>query len=474
MEDSTDQSQQDQDLQKRIEKLESQKSMLLRELDDLEQRFEKTDKLYRKYMPVILDTFAGTDSPFSGICKDLGEALKKGASIGKLEYIFNQVRDIVIREDADIPQGKKGKSGFFSSLKKKSGTAVIEEFKTGYHDIINQLKSTLGERYTQRLGELTEKINQAETSGDIIEIRDDIFSIIQKYIADTNADRERINNFIQEVVERIFRLEAEVVKSFEQTGEILDSNEGFESVLDSEMNELQQNMDVAQNLEDLKQMIARRLAVIDKALKKKQAKDKAIREMANRHRDEFKTGFSKLKKELDKATANAKELEEELNIDQLTGAYNRRAYEKKIQEEMDRFKRYGTTFSLLMIDADKFKNINDKYGHAIGDKCLKEIIKRTIPQLRVSDMLARWGGEEFVVIMPETPLAGARDAAEKIRSTIEKIEFVYREETVKVTVSIGVSEVEKSDETYRKVFERADIALYQAKKKGRNQVVASN
>ena len=474
MEDSSDQNQQDRELLKRVEKLESQKSMLLRELDDLEQRFEKTDKLYRKYMPVILDTFAGTDSSFSGICKDLSESLKKGASIGKLEYIFNQVRDIVIREDAEIPQSKKGKGGFLSSLKKKSGTAVIEEFKTGYHDIINQLKSTLGERYTQRLGEMTEKINEAETSGDIIEIRDDIFTIIQKYIADTNADRERINKFVQDVVERIFQLEAEVVKSFEQTGEVLENNQGFESVLGSEMDGLQQSMDVARNLDDLKQMIARRLAVIDKALKKKQAKDKAIQEVADLHREEFKTGFSKLKMELDKATANAKELEEELNIDQLTGAYNRRAYEKKVGEEMDRFSRYGTTFSLLMIDADKFKDINDKYGHAIGDKCLKEIIKRTIPQLRANDMLARWGGEEFVVLMPETPLSGARDAAEKIRRTIGKIEFVYREETVKVTVSIGLSEVQKNDETHQQVFERADIALYQAKKNGRNQVVASN
>lgn len=470
-EEGTDQKQQE--LQKRVDKLESQKTSLLRELDDLEQRYEKTDKLYRKYMPVILDTFAAADSPFSGICRDLSESLKKGDSIGKLEYIFNQVRDIIIREDSDIPQVKKEKSGFLSSFKKKSGAAVIEEFKTGYHEIINSLKSTLGERYNQKLGQLTEKINKAETSGDIIEIRDDIFEVVQKYIADTNADRERINSFVQEVVEKIFKLEAEVLKSFEHTGEILDNNEGFESVLGSEMDNLQQSMDVARNLDDLKQMIARRLTVIDKALKKKQAKDKAIQELAVKHRDDFKTNFSKLRKELDKATANAEELEEKLNIDQLTGAYNRRAYEKRIHEEMDRYNRYGTTFSLLMIDADRFKNINDKYGHAIGDKCLKEIIKRTIPQLRSNDMLARWGGEEFVVIMPETSLAGAKDAAEKIRRTIEKIEFVYREETVKVTVSIGASEVTGEDETHKPVFERADIALYKAKKNGRNQVVSN-
>jgi diguanylate cyclase (GGDEF)-like protein len=126
----------------------------------------------------------------------------------------------------------------------------------------------------------------------------------------------------------------------------------------------------------------------------------------------------------------------------------------------------------LIIDADKFKHINDTYGHAIGDKCLQEIIKRTRPLLRKSDMLARYGGEEFVVIMPETDVDGAIQAAEKIRQTIEKIEFLYKEDIVRVTVSIGVSCVREGDTLPTDLFERADMAVYKAKENGRNQVMA--
>jgi diguanylate cyclase len=206
-------------------------------------------------------------------------------------------------------------------------------------------------------------------------------------------------------------------------------------------------------------------------LNNKQLKDKAIQAVAEKNRDVFKSGFAKLKQELNEATQYSEKLEKKLNQDQLTGAFNRRAYDKKINEEMERFFRYGTLFSLLVIDADKFKNINDRYGHAIGDKCLQEIIRRSLPLLRKNDMLARYGGEEFAVIMPETDAAGAKKAAEKIRQTIEKIEFLYKKETVKVTVSIGVTQTKEGDKSHLEVFERADVAVYKAKENGRNQVL---
>jgi diguanylate cyclase (GGDEF)-like protein len=125
----------------------------------------------------------------------------------------------------------------------------------------------------------------------------------------------------------------------------------------------------------------------------------------------------------------------------------------------------------LVIDADKFKNINDTYGHAIGDRCLQEIIKRTQPLLRKSDMLVRYGGDEFVVIMPETDTKGAMKVAEKIRQTIEKIEFLYKEDTVRLTVSIGVSCIKEGDKSPMDLFGRADMAVYKAKENGRNQVM---
>ncbi|MCD4742633.1 MAG: GGDEF domain-containing protein [Desulfobacteraceae bacterium] len=458
------------ELQNRIDKLETQKSTLLRELDDLEERHEKADKLYKKYLPLIVDSVADSDSLFSDVCKDLSLALKKGASIGKLEYIFNQLRDVLLKEEVEAVHGKKG---WLPSFVKKSSSSLIQDFKNGYHDVVNNLKSTLGKEYNKRLDIITDKLNQCTTSNDINEIRNDLFELLQAYISESAQDREKIAAFVQEIVKGIFDIEASLAASYKHTGDIIKANDVFELTLSSELGELKESTNVAQNLEDLKREIAERLTAIDNALKDKRAKDQAVKKDAKLTLEAFKQGFVKLKQELDEATEQSKELEKKVYQDQLTGAYNRRAYDRRAAEEMDRFLRYGNVFSLLLIDADYFKKINDKYGHAIGDKCLKEMIKRTITLLRKVDMLARYGGEEFTIIMPETDKESAKQAAEKIRKNIEKIEFVYKEEKVKVTVSIGVSQISKDDKKFESLFERADIAVYKAKSNGRNQVVVN-
>ncbi len=458
------------ELQARIDKLESQKSTLLKELDEIEELQEKTDRLYKKYLPLIIDSVADSDSMFSDVCGDLSIAFKKGASIGKLEYIFSRLRDILLKEEVEAVQGKKG---WLPSFVKKSSSSLIEDFKEGYNEVVNNLKSTMGKEYNQRLDKITSKLKTCSTSNDINEIRTILFDLLQTYISDTAQDREKISAFVQEIIKGIFGIEASLAESYKYTGNMIKSNDGFESAVTAELGGLKESADVAKNLEDLKKQIAKRLAAIDNALKDKKAKDQALKKGVRQTFNAFKKGFIKLKKELNEVTEQSKELEEKLYQDQLTGAYNRRAYDKRAAEEMDRFQRYGNVFSLLLIDADNFKRINDNYGHAIGDKCLKEIIKRTMALMRKVDMLARYGGEEFTIIMPETDKEGARQAAEKIRENIEKIEFIYKEEKVTVTVSIGVSEISQDDKTFEALFERADIAVYQAKSKGRNQVVVN-
>lgn len=457
-------------LRDQVEKLQSQKDTLLRELDAVEEQSEKTNRLYRKYFPVIIDSVATGDNSFSRVCKELSTALKKGESQGKIEYIFQQLKTAVLKEDiSPVASGKK-KKGLFSSLIKRTSDSFIDEYKQSYHDVVNNLRSNLDKKYAGKLDNITTRIKAAEDANDITEIRESVFSLIFVYISDTNQDRTKVNGFVREVVGKILDIESKLATTYEQTDSMFQSNEGFESVLNSELRGLKQATDVAPSLDALKIKVSERLAYIESALDKKQAKDRFIKEVVGKNRDAFKSGFIKLKQELDEATKHSEELEKKLNLDQLTGAYNRRAYDKRVEEEMARFLRYGTCFSLLLIDADKFKLINDNYGHAIGDRCLKEIINRTIPLLRKTDMLARYGGEEFMVIMPETDEQGAKTAAEKIRHTIEKIEFIYKKDKVKVTVSIGVSQSREGDKNHQQIFERADIAVYQAKEKGRNRV----
>ena len=156
--------------------------------------------------------------------------------------------------------------------------------------------------------------------------------------------------------------------------------------------------------------------------------------------------------------------------DSLTGIPNRRFFDEFAKLDMDRFLRFGEPSSLLMIDLDHFKNINDAFGHAAGDDVLRGVASLGKQVFRSSDLFARWGGEEFVCLLPGTDEWGAILAAEKLRSAIERLSVVSGERLISVTVSIGVSSTNKTDKAVESVLLRADNALYRAKESGRNSV----
>ena len=162
-------------------------------------------------------------------------------------------------------------------------------------------------------------------------------------------------------------------------------------------------------------------------------------------------------------------LETNVATDILTGLRNRQFFNQRVHEELERFKRYETKLSLLMIDIDHFKRINDTYGHAIGDEVLKKVSSELQNQLRKVDLVARWGGEEFIALLPETEIVEAVSVAEKLR---EKIEMLIHENNEVVTISIGISMLEES-ESIDSWINRADKALYHAKKQGRNRYCVS-
>jgi diguanylate cyclase (GGDEF)-like protein len=155
--------------------------------------------------------------------------------------------------------------------------------------------------------------------------------------------------------------------------------------------------------------------------------------------------------------------------DALTGALNRRHFMALMAREQRRAERYGARYSLLMCDIDHFKRVNDTYGHQVGDEAIKGLAKVALAHLRPTDLLCRYGGEEFIVVLTHTEEAGARIAAERIRAAISKLETPAGNKVLRFTVSIGVATfVPKS--TIEKVIECADQALYAAKAGGRDQV----
>ena len=159
--------------------------------------------------------------------------------------------------------------------------------------------------------------------------------------------------------------------------------------------------------------------------------------------------------------------------DDLTGLYNRRYVFAHLNEQFARLPETGGQTAVMLFDLDKFKQVNDQHGHPAGDAVLRELAVRVLRHVRSVDLVGRLGGEEFVVVMPETNLAGAVVVAERVRAAVASEPFMLEgSRTLPVTISAGVAATDESDKKLESLFKRADDALYAAKDGGRNQVVA--
>ncbi|MEQ8824444.1 MAG: diguanylate cyclase [Filomicrobium sp.] len=201
------------------------------------------------------------------------------------------------------------------------------------------------------------------------------------------------------------------------------------------------------------------------------AKENAsIKELANQLKAKLQSAKSeteRLQGELEKVTA-------ENYTDGLSRLKNRKWFDKRIKQEIEAAEKKNTPFSLALLDLDKFKNINDKFGHPTGDRIIKWVGERLIENVKGRDSAARYGGEEFAIMLPDTTLNDAKSVLEKIRKKFESVNWTHAQSgrTIgQVTVSVGIAEF-KSGETEESLLSRADKNLYEAKVKGRNQVIA--
>jgi diguanylate cyclase (GGDEF)-like protein len=164
----------------------------------------------------------------------------------------------------------------------------------------------------------------------------------------------------------------------------------------------------------------------------------------------------------------------EMNMrDGLTGIYNRRFLETKLEDEFNRHKRYGGIYSVIIFDIDHFKNVNDTFGHQCGDFIIKSISSRVSSLIRNVDYVARYGGEEFCCVLPETGIQPAANVAERFRDAVSQQDNNFDNNVIKVTISLGVAEFREDIESSSRLIKKADEALYRAKREGRNRVVVA-
>jgi len=278
--------------------------------------------------------------------------------------------------------------------------------------------------------------------------------------------------------ETLFHLSPDALIVSNYSGEIIRANQKAEEIFEIPVKQLCQS-----TIEDLMPNKFRGVHVKDRKrftdeTKTHQMEDRGPNFLALRSSGEefpvsisistYETPRGKYNISIVKDISKQKQIEKELNTDGLTGLSNRKYFSHYLELELHRIRRVDSTLSLIVCDIDFFKQVNDTHGHQKGDEVLIELAKVLKSNARASDLVCRWGGEEFIIVCPDTDIAGAQNLAEKTRNAIERDVI----SGVKITASFGISELQ-DQEGSQALFQRADQALFDAKASGRNCVASA-
>ena len=327
---------------------------------------------------------------------------------------------------------------------------------------------------TPRIETLKARLEDAWSPDELPSTLESIAALITDMRRDVQREREEIEQFLKRVTDRLVTLDANLQQAERSSRESLEDGQDLGNTVREQVTQMRTSVAEAEDLEQLKHSVNVRLDAVQERMEtyisaeesRIHEADHRIRELATQLR-EVEAGAQSLQKQIQQERAQAIR-------DGLTNLYNRIAYDERIQQEFAHWKRYRDPLSLLLIDIDHFKSLNDTYGHLAGDKALATLAKRLHQNIRETDFLARYGGEEFIIIMPRTKQNDALTVAEKLREMVEQCAFHFRTEPVRVTISCGIAEFHDGDDP-ESVFRRSDEALYQAKRAGRNRCcVAQN
>jgi len=325
---------------------------------------------------------------------------------------------------------------------------------------------TLPERHRPQAEAMRERLKHGLNWYELIPILDDLATLM---LAITDSGQHEFEAYLQQLNERLEAFQSNLQAASEGHADNSSAARAMDTQIREQVDGLQTSVQEAADLEDLKHVLENHLegllGTMDQHQKQRDAREQEVatrlKSLSERvaHMEQEAQGFREhLEVQRQKAL-----------IDPLTGLPNRAAWSERLEHEIKQWQQHGNTLSLAMLDLDHFKRINDNYGHLAGDKVLKIIATVLRKRLRGSDFIARFGGEEFVLLMPATPPAVGAKLLETLRAAIEACPFHFKGERVTITISMGLATF-RAGEHSDLVLKRADQALYRAKNAGRNRV----
>ncbi len=471
---------------------------------------EAHEALLRRMILRLTAAAKGLNPRLDPSLKQIGRAIKERLSDQILERQLNELGEIV-RAD----EGRTDTSLLFSYLHFQMGAtdfndglvAIQAQFEAGKFANEGQFFSAIekvGEPASQFPAKdstsstaicaegLIKKVKQlfdqieipTEFSGQIVSIKERLQTdlsaerlqdlleeaslLLMKIKRLNQEEQQQIESFLSQVTQRISELGETALNVHSNAQDSVSSNRILNQTVFEKMRELQEDSLKATKLETLKELIDSQLNNTVEQLKALQGKEDSALEKSRHKLGELTQHIKQMELESHDLKNRLRQAHHKALRDPLTGLANRLAYDERIIVEYARWRRYKNPLILMIWDIDLFKRINDQFGHKAGDKALTIIAQILSDNSRQTDFIARFGGEEFIMLLPNTEAEGALFMANKLRGTVENASFNSHGETIKISLSCGISEFSE-DDTADTVFERADKALYMAKQQGRNR-----
>lgn len=335
------------------------------------------------------------------------------------------------------------------------------------HTLIGLLDDlSLPERHKAQALEMRERVARGLNWYELIPVLDDLAVLM---LAITDSGQHEFETYLQQLNERLEGFQSHLHEASAGHADNSSAARELDTQLREHVDGLQSSVQGAADVDSLKHILENRLEGLLVTMDEhKHERDRREQELAGRLQ-----GLSERVANMEHEALGYREhLEEQRQkalLDPLTGLPNRAAWSERVEREMLEWQAHGGHLAMAILDLDHFKRINDSYGHLAGDKVLKIVADQLRKRLRSGDFIARFGGEEFVLLLPQTSPAAAAQIAEALRATVEACPFHFKGERVVITTSIGLGAF-RSGERGDQVLKRADAALYRAKESGRNRV----
>lgn len=344
-------------------------------------------------------------------------------------------------------------------------SAIHKKICDDLQRLINELDFSGG--FGSNLKKIRQRLLEGVKGHELVNI---CLQIINNVIEGAREERLASKTFLHAIVEELNNIAYKFDTSLVDSSNINQKQISLLENLKERIDILDLDITTSDDLAETKQHVQQGLEIISSSIQQQEQllQEKIALEL------QIKTvqqQLEELKKETLLHTQRLEAQQHKLYLDSLTQVYNRTALDERFKLEFKRWQRYQTNTTIAMIDIDHFKNINDTFGHIAGDKALKIVARALQKSIKPSDFIARFGGEEFVLLIADLAPSEMQRMLDKLRNTIKNIPFRFKGKQISITISIGVTQFSADDKETVEPFERADKALYEAKSSGRDKVI---